>query len=252
MKLVDTHAHIDQISNLERVLINSKNVGVESIIAMSINGKSMKETLNIGKKYPNFIYPTFGIHPTEWLSENLTETFLWMKENLHNCIAIGEIGLDYWGKFSKKKDLQEKQREIYTFQLKLAEENDLPVSIHSRGAWNDALKIALKTGIKKAVFHWFTGSIDLAKEIINNGYYISCTPALEYSKELRDVILNIPLDRILIETDSPVYIRSLNRASDPSDVLITAKLLQAIKDNPLEEVITITRKNAYDLFGITK
>jgi TatD DNase family protein len=250
LKIVDTHAHIDQLMELDKVIANAKENDVNEIIAMSVNGASSKKTLELAKKYSKYVYPCIGVHPTEWLDENLVDTFDWMKQNIKNCVAIGEIGLDYWGKFSKREDLRQKQREIYSFQLSLAVENELPVSIHSRGAWRDCIKIALESGVKKAVFHWYTGPQDTINQIIDNGFYVSCTPALEYSKDLRNIIENAPLNSILVETDSPVYIRSIHRASEPSDVLLTAKHLGFIKGCTLDEVADITSKNAYNLFKI--
>jgi len=250
LKIVDSHAHIDQINDIDKIVTNAQNNNVDKILAMSINLKSSEKTLELSKKYPKQVYPCIGIHPTEGLEENLIDSFNWLKKNIKNCIAIGEIGLDYWGKFSKKEDLRQRQREIYSFQLNLAADNNLPVSIHSRGAWSDCIKLALESDIKKAVFHWYTGPVDSIKEIIDNGFFVSCTPALEYSKELRNIIINAPIDKILVETDSPVYIRSLKRPSEPSDVLITLKHLSEIKNCSLIETIKITTENAYNLFKI--
>jgi TatD DNase family protein len=140
------------------------------------------------------------------------------------------------------------QRKTFKELLIAAREGNLPVSLHSRSAYSDSLQLLLKHGPEKAVFHWYDGPVDILNKILDEGFYISATPALEYSKEHRLVADNTPIERILVETDSPIYLRSLKRRSEPSDILLTVKELAHIKDQELEEIIKVTGKNTLKLF----
>jgi TatD DNase family protein len=112
------------------------------------------------------------------------------------------------------------------------------------------VNLAIKCGPGRGVFHWYSGPLDVLREVLNAGYYVSCTPAVEVSPELRNAMVETPLERILIETDSPVWIKSLNRPSEPSDVLVTLRHLSELKGSPQAEVEAVTTKNAETLFRL--
>ena len=139
------------------------------------------------------------------------------------------------------------QRKVFTGLLELAKKNGKPVSVHSRGAWQDCVGISREIGIKKAVFHWFSGPTSTLEEILENGYYVSATPAVAYSPEHRNIVMNTPLDNLLLETDSPVAYRG--QISEPSHVLKTLAAVAELKGK--EEVIAEkTTSNSKHLFGI--
>jgi TatD DNase family protein len=197
------------------------------------------------------VYPALGIHPSEITNEYSTISLDFIEKNAHKCVSIGEIGLDYWYKEARKnKGVREKQRQIFVEQLIIAKENEKPVSIHSRGSWQDALNITKKNGSENAIFHWYSGPIDVLREILDLGYYISATPAAEYSKHHRLSLENAPIEKIVIETDAPVFNRKLQRTSEPKDLSITLKALSELKDLPTKEVAEETTKNAKKIFKI--
>ncbi len=248
MRALDTHAHLADLPDIEGSVARASGKGIIGIVAVSANKITSEKTLALADAYPDYIYPAIGIHPTEWLGDDVDSTIDFIRRAAGGVRAIGEIGLDYWGKF-KDEALREKQRGIYTALLEIAKEYDLPVSIHSRGAWKDAIKMAEEHGPEKGVFHWFSGPTDLVPRIVDSGYYVSCTPALEYSKELREAMSEAPLDRILVETDSPVYIRNQQRQSEPADVLLTIRHLAQLKGLSEEETAEATTANAETLFN---
>ena len=174
-----------------------------------------------------------------------------IKTNVTKCVAIGEIGLDYWYKEARKnKDIREKQRQIFIEQLNIAKENEKPLSIHSRGSWRDALNITKKNGSENVIFHWYSGPIDVLREILDLDYYISASPAAEYSKDHKLALENTPIEKIVIETDAPVFNRERGRTSEPSDLSITLSSLSELKDLPENEVAEVTTRNAKRIFKI--
>ena len=248
-RLIDTHAHLDEFDEMEPIIERAREAGVDAIIAVGANMRACRLTLQWADAYPGYVYPALGVHPTEWFEEDVEETLRFVEEHLSRCVAVGEIGLDYWSREARKnKAVRRRQREIYVRQLEMAVEYDKPVSIHSRGSWRDALDLLLEHGPERAVFHWYSGPIDILRELLNAGYYISATPAAEYSKHHRAALQEAPLERILLETDSPVEYRG--RPSEPGDLPLVARALAELKDVSLEEVVEATTRNAERLFRI--
>jgi len=248
---IDTHAHLADLPNFDSVVTRAKVAGLSGVVAVSASIPTIEATLKLAIQHRGFIHAALGIHPTEFFNQDLEAALDIIKTNEARCVAVGEIGLDYWHKQVRKDKAQrDKQMEFYVRQLELARALDLPVSIHSRGAWRDSVNLAIKCGPGRGVFHWYSGPIDVLKEALDAGYYVSCTPAVEVSPELRGAMVETPLERILIETDSPVWIKSLNRSSEPSDVLMTLRHLSELKGLPQAEVEAVTTRNAETLFRL--
>jgi TatD DNase family protein len=246
---LDTHSHLADLP--KGVVGNAKVTGLSGIVAVSATISTCETTLRLQEENPGFVHAALGIHPTEFFNQDLEASLVLIRNNSSRCVAVGEIGLDYWHKLVRKDTIQkERQAKFYIAQLQLAKELDLPVSIHSRGAWRDCLTLAIEHGPSRGVFHWYSGPLDLLDDIIDAGYYISCTPAVEGSLELRAAIVKAPLERILVETDSPVWIKSLNRPSEPADVLFTLKHLAELGGLPLGDVEAATTRNAETLFKL--
>ncbi len=250
--LLDTHVHLASFNNIAEIIENAKKNQINAIIAVGGNLESSIKTLEIAQQYPGYVFPGIGLHPSEILKEKIQENLRLIKEKSSEAVCIGEIGLDYSYSFAQREENRELQRKFFKELLIVARNVELPVSLHSRSAYSDSLQLLLKYGPERAVFHWYDGPIDLLQEILDEGFYVSATPALEYSKEHRLVFENTPLDRILVETDSPIYLRSLKRRSEPSDVLLTIKELALLKGQDLEETIKVTGNNALKLFDKIK
>jgi TatD DNase family protein len=250
MRPVDTHAHLADLP--EGAAEKAKAAGLFGIVAVSATIKTCEGTLRLREAYPGYVHAALGVHPTEFFDQDLEAALTLIRGNASLCAAVGEIGLDYWHKLVRKdKAHRGRQTEFYVAQLELAKELDLPVSIHSRGAWGDCLKLALEHGPGKGVFHWYSGPLDVLDAVIDAGYYVSCTPALEMSPELRAAMGKAPLDRILVETDSPVWIKSQSRPSEPADVLLTLRHLAELKGLSVEDVEAATTRNAETLFRLS-
>lgn len=250
-RLIDTHAHLSDLEDAERVIQRAKQSGVDAVVAVSANTRTCIATLSWAEAFPGYVFPALGIHPNEFSQDEVSTSIQFIEEQIDVCVAVGEIGLDYWSREAKESEtFREWQRNIYVQQLQIAAKQGKPVSVHSRGSWRDALNLAKLHGPDRIVFHWYSGPLDILSELLDSGYQISATPATEYSMHHRVALSEAPLDRILIETDSPVYLRNRSRRSEPSDLRITVKALADLKEISQEEVAKVTSRNAEKFFHL--
>lgn len=141
-------------------------------------------------------------------------------------------------------------RALYGELLAVAEAHRLPVAVHSRSAYRDALNMLRLRDLPGAVFHWYDGPIHVLREALDAGYYVSATPAARYSRGHMEVVRETPLERLLVETDSPVYMRDLGRVSEPADVRLTVDAVAALKGVEPGEVARVSTLNAETLFRL--
>ena len=252
MRLIDTHAHLSDLEDREDVVSRAKEAGIGAIVAVGANLETNKATITWSEAFPEYVYPALGIHPTEWTQDNVPITLQYIEEQIDRITAVAEIGLDYWYRDARKnKDVRERQRQIYVDQLQFAKEHDKPVSVHGRGSWRDALDLAVQHGPENVVFHWYSGSLEILAEILDRGYLISATPAAEYSRNHKAALAEAPLECIMMETDSPVYLRNRRRPSEPSDLVITLRALAKLKEASEHEVARVTTENAKNFFRLS-
>ena len=253
LEVIDTHSHLDEIQDLESALTKAREAGVVSIIAVGSDHQSNRKIMDISQSYTGFVYPALGLHPWELgrLSSNSVEaTLKYIEDQIYRVVAIGEIGLDY-DKRVLKVASKELQKSALKQILALAQKYNKPISVHSRYAWKDTFDLVKEAGIKKSVFHWFTGFSSVLKEILNAGYFISATPAIEYHEEHRRAVKEAPIERLLLETDSPVTYRRDNKyRAQPADVLRSLKAAAELKDIDEPALARITTSNAVELFSL--
>jgi TatD DNase family protein len=253
LTVVDTHAHLEEIEGLDQVLNDAAKVGVKGIIAMGSGEKSNLRVMEIHHQYPLLVYPALGLHPCDLGNMNaarIDSTLSLIEANTNSAIAIGEIGLDY-DKRAIKTASKSLQKDVLVRLLALAKEYRKPVSLHSRYAWKDCFDMVKSAGIECAVFHWFTGTPEVLKEILDAGYFISCTPAAEYHEDHRTAVRETPLEQLLLETDCPVtYGRDTRYRSQPADILRSLKAVSELKGVPEAVIAQKTTDNAAGLFGI--
>lgn len=254
--IFETHAHYDDDRFKEDRDATIKRVyesGVNPIINVGASIDSTKTTLELARKY-DFIYAAVGVHPSEIADLN-DETFAWLKERTawEKTVAIGEIGLDYY--WDKEPQVQENQRYWFRRQLDLAKETGLPVIIHSRDAAEDTMEI-MKDAAKQdipGVIHCYSYSPEMAKEFIKMGYYIGVGGVVTFknAKKLVETVAQIPLERILLETDCPYMAPEPHRGTrnDSSNIPYVIAKIANIKGVSPEEVENITRSNAFALFS---
>jgi len=252
MQLIDTHAHLEDVENLKEAITRAEEAGIVAIITMGSSYRANLWILRESWRYEGEglrIYPALGVHPWNVDDSDLDKALKLVRENVDKAYAIGEIGLDYWYRGVRKNpEKREFQRRIFVSLLELAEEHGKPVSIHSRGAWRDCVDLVIESGIERAVFHWFSGPQDSLEDLLRHGYYVSATPAVAYSREHRRVIMNTPLDKLLLETDSPVKYRGVT--SEPAHLLRTLSEVASLKGIRENVIAEMTTENARRLFGI--
>ena len=252
-KLIDTHAHLDELKNLDSMLKEAKEVGVIAIVAVGSNHQSNIKTLEISQEHRRFVYPALGLHPWELANlgaSEIDDNLRFIEQNVASAVAVGEIGLDY-DKRVVKVAPKEWQKEVLSRLLDIARKYAKPAIIHSRYAWKDALQIIQDADIDKAVFHWFTGFSSVLQDIIDGGYFVSATPAAEYHEEHRRAVREASLQRLLLETDCPVtYGREARYESKPADILRCLKAVSQLKEIDEATIAEQTTRNAINFFSL--
>lgn len=248
--IFDTHAHYEDQrfdENREEMFSLFGQKGVGKIITCGCDKESSLKALAIAEKY-DYVYAACGIHPGN-IDSGTTVEEIEKLAHREKCIAIGEIGLDYYW----VQDNKEQQKEIFISQIKLAKKLNLPVIVHDRDAHADTLEI-LKEYKPKGVVHSFSGSVEMAEELLKIGMYFGIGGVITFknAKKLPDVVKMLPEDKILLETDAP-YLAPVpyrSKTNNSSLIYLTAQKIAEIRESDTESILKLTFKNAQNLFGI--
>lgn len=251
--IFESHAHYDDEAfdeDREELLGSLREHGIDKVINVGASLESCKITLQLMKEY-SFIYGAMGVHPGE-TGELNEENFMWLREQcaVDKVVAVGEIGLDYhW----KEPEVQI-QKLWFERQMELAREVNLPVIIHSREAAKDTLDMmrALRAGEIGGVIHCYSYTKEIAREYLQMDYYFGIGGVITFqnAKKLKEAVEYIPMDRILLETDSPYLAPEPNRGKRNSSLNLpyVAQEIAAIKGISYEDVVKHTEENAERLF----
>lgn len=249
----DTHAHYDSSkfdSDRDEILAALPGNGVTLVVDPGDNTERSKRAVALAHRYP-FVYAAVGWHPEEaedWGEESLNE----IRALAHDekVVAIGEIGLDYYW----DKTYMEKQKSMFRAQIELALEMALPIIVHDREAHGDCLEIVRDYPELRGVFHCFSGSPEMAKELLKRGWYLGFDGPITYKNAVKalDVIRMTPMDRILLETDSPYLAPVPNRGkrNDSRNLQYIAAVIAREKGLDVETVAAVTMENGKRLFAI--
>jgi len=249
----DTHAHFtdeDFDADRDEIIKAVHESGVELIMNASSDLESSLKAIELSEKYP-FIYATVGWHPHDaktFSEESVNYIRQWCA--LPKVRAIGEIGLDFYYDLSER----DVQREVFIRQMELAKELDMPVVIHDRDAHAQCMEIIRKFPEVRGEFHCYSGSAEMAKEILNMGWYLGFTGAITFknARKALEVIEICPNDRILIETDCP-YLAPVpfrGKRNDSKYLPYMAQVVAQIKGISVEDVAEMTNQNGRRFFGI--
>ena len=250
--IIDSHCHLDYeplINDINQVLLNAKKKNITHLLTIGTSLESSKKVLEIVEKYEN-IYGAIGIHPNS-TTHNLIglDELVAIKKKSKKIIAFGETGLDYFYKRSGKND----QLQSFEKHIEFAISEKVPVIIHTRDADEDTISI-IKKYYKKTKFliHCFTGSLDFAKNLLDLECLISFSGIITFKKsiDLRNVVKYVPMEKMLIETDSPYLSPDplRGKSNEPANVKIVAENIALIKGISLEEVANLTTKNFKNFF----
>lgn len=249
--LVDTHCHLSLTDDIDSIIMDAKDNNVLKLIISGCDKKSIRDGLEIIYRYPE-VFMTVGFHPDEVdeLTDKDIEDLDKLIKTNKKIVGIGEIGLDYYHNDMNK----ERQKEYFIKQLDLAIKHDLPVVIHSRESIQDIYDI-LKEKKARGVIHCFSGSLEMAKLFIDLGFYLGIGGVLTFkNSKLKEVVSELSLDNIVLETDSPYLAPEPYRGHTnyPKNIKIIAQALRKIKDVTLEEVTTKTTDNVNKIYNLYK
>lgn len=247
MKIIDTHCHLypSEMQNAEEIIKECADNNI-SVILNGVDIASNNEILELSKKYDN-VYAAIGLNYDQ-IDTFTDEDLVLLEEQIKNnkIVALGEIGIDYYW----TKENSEKQIYFFKKQLELAEKYDLPVIVHAREASQEVFDIIKNSNVRKGSMHCYAGSIELAKEYIKLGFYIGIDGPITYDNNRKGVELvsNIPVENLLIETDSPYLSPLRGQINTPLNLKYIAGKISEIKNISIEEIYEITYNNANNLF----
>ena len=262
--MIDVHSHLDEArfnEDLEEVVAraNEKNV---VIVNSGTNPIENKKALETAKKYG--LKVSFGLYPIDVIAKDfpevsddsyreipqfdLDEALSWIKENKDDCIAIGEIGLDFKA-YPVTEEMKAKQIEYFEKIIEFAKSIDKPILIHSRGAEKECIDIMEKHECKKVIMHCFSGNKKLIQRCINNGWMLSVPPIITRLLHFQMLSEMVPLEQLLTETDSPYLSPVAGERNEPANVEITIKKIAEIKSLSESEVRNQIWDNAVKIFG---
>lgn len=250
MKLIDVHAHLDDKrfeKDLKEVVARAKKQGVERIVVSGVNPETNRKVVEICKNFP-MIKASFGLYPVDSIAEKIKglsddyprqitpfsvdEELKWIEKHEKDCVAIGEIGLD----FQVAPDYKKEQIEVFEKVLKLAKRLNKPVIIHSRKAELEAIEILENLRMKKVIMHCFSGKKSLIKRCVDNGWFLSVPPVITRLEHFKTLVGIVPLENLLTETDAPYLSPVVGERNEPANVSVTIKEIAKIKKVSDEEV----------------
>ncbi len=252
--LIDSHAHLEMSEfdhDRRDVIARAVSAGVEYIITVGTNPKLSQKAISLAAEFDN-VFATVGIHPHDVATAD-DKILDQMKELARQpkVVAYGEIGLDFFRNISPRQ----KQIEIFSRQMEIARELNLPIIIHDRDAHEQVLRMVEESGIRRGVFHCFSGDAEMAKKCVDLGFYISIpgTVTFDKTKKIDEVVKNIPIQYLLLETDCP-YLTPVpyrGKRNEPAFIVHTAKKVAQIKSLPWQDVASAAAANTKKLFGLT-
>ena len=256
MRLIDTHAHLyveDFESDIDEVVARAQTNGVEKVFLPNINAESIAPMHHLCNRFPSFFYPMMGLHPTDVTADY--NALLGDMEQLltptHPYIAVGEVGLDYYW----DRTFYEEQKEAFSRQIGWAVAHNLPLMIHSRSAHKELVEVLKDTkgAEHSGVFHCFSGSRDEAEELLGfDGYMLGIGGVLTYKKStLPEALQEVPLERIVIETDAPYLSPTPHRGkrNESAHLIHVVEALSRIYNKPVMEVAEAVHANALKVFS---
>lgn len=255
--IFETHAHYDDKAfdeDRELLIGQLQEAGINRVVNIAANLESCKTTIDLMEKY-DFFYGALGVHPSDTAELN-EENFAWLSRQceLKKCVAVGEIGLDYYWNEPER----ELQKKWFRRQLRMAKELGLPVVIHSRDAAQDTIEIMREEHGEEigGVIHCFSYTAETAQIFLDMGFYIGVGGVITFKngKKLKEAVERIPLERIVLETDSPYLSPEPNRGKRNSSLNLpyVAEQIAAIKGVTAKEVENVTYENALKLYSKVK
>jgi TatD DNase family protein len=248
--LIDTHAHLCDsafATDLEAVLTTAREAGVAKILAVGETLEDARANLALASRHPFTVLPAAGLFPTIIDQELADQLIQFIRRCGESWIAIGEVGLDRW-KVKAEED-RAIQQSIFSAFIDLASELDLPLNVHSRSAGRHAIRCLLDRGAKKVQLHAFDGKASSALPAVEAGYLFSVPPSIVRSAQKQKLVKRLPLESLLLETDSPVLGPDPDSRNEPGNVRVSLEAVAEIKGVSAEEVAECVWENSIRLYG---
>ena len=246
--LIDIHCHANLYLVIDEIIKEAKDVGVEKIISVAMSYISLERILEISNKF-DMIYPALGIHPEEVkmnrnIEEQINSVVDIIKKNKEKLCAIGEVGLDHH--FVKEKGLYPLQKKIFENMLSLAQELELPVNLHTKGAEKIVFDMLPSYKIPNVNLHWYSGPEEYLKVGIDRGYFFSITPAINSSPAVKNTVLKVDKQHLLLESDGPVIYSG--KIGSPAMIRDVLKVVSKFKEISTEELENQIYENTKKIF----
>jgi TatD DNase family protein len=257
LRYVDAHIHLsdpEYNGKVETVLEEARKAKLVALVSNSMDYESSLLSLQLARQNPGLVYAALGVHP--WSVRSLSSDELEKTLNLifkegqrEKVVAVGEVGLDFSYEQGRTAELQTK---VFTEMLRAAERLSLPVILHSRRTATKIMDILPSFEVKKALFHWFSGPVELLPRIIENGHYVSEGPPSVYSKKTREIVRLVPLNHLLTETDGPVRFGGpfYGKLTTPSFIPQIVRAIADVKKAKEAEVADRVLRNFVSFFAV--
>jgi len=247
--LTDTHTHIcSDVFDADRgdVIARAAAAGIQAIIAVGEDLADGEKNLSLAREFP-ILRPAAGLYPTHLDLAAAEAMTAFIRAKQAELCAVGEVGLDFWVVTSEKE--RALQKEIFARFIALSIELDLPLNVHSRSAGRHAVDMLVANGAKRVQMHAFDGKITAARPALEAGYFFSIPPSIARSRQKQKLLRHLPLDSLLLETDSPVLGPEPGARNEPANLPVSIRAIAEIKDIPEARVVEAVVANTRTLYG---
>jgi len=245
--LIDVHCHLtapEFEGKVGEIVEKSVKAGVKAMITSGLGYEDGLKALEISDY--RIVYPSLGVSP--YMLEGYEQVIDLINRESKKIVAIGEVGLDYWR--VRDDEGRDRQRRVFREFIELSKSLDLPLIIHSRSAGRYALEMLFEMRAERVIMHAFDGAAKHAVKAVERGYMFSIPPSIARSQQKRNLVKRIPLENLLLESDSPVLSPVAGQVNYPWNILVSAEWIGKIKGVPIEKVIEVTGRNAAEILDL--
>ena len=245
--LIDVHCHLtapEFEGKVGEIVEKSVKAGVKAMITSGLGYEDGLKALEISDY--RIVYPSLGVSP--YMLEGYEQVIDLINRESKRIVAIGEVGLDYWR--VRDDEGRDRQRRVFREFIELSKSLDLPLIIHSRSAGKYALEILFEMKAERVIMHAFDGAAKHAVRAVERGYMFSIPPSIARSQQKRNLVKRIPLENLLLESDSPVLSPIAGQVNYPWNIIVSAEWIGKIKEVPIEKVIEVTGRNAAEILNL--
>ncbi|CAN0400886.1 unnamed protein product [Lampetra fluviatilis] len=257
--LVDCHCHMtaeDFDADIAEVIEKAKKAGLVALVSVAEHHGEFARILELSERFPGFVLPCLGVHPVQGSPcqprsatlEDLMSAQPVIEQQCERLMAVGEVGLDFSPRVAKTEQDKQGQREVLSRQVALALRLDLPLNVHSRSAGRPTIQLLKEKGAQNVLLHAFDGRPSVAMEGVQAGYFFSIPPSIVRSEQKEKLVKQLPLEYLVLETDSPALGPVKQTRNEPSNIVVSCEYVARVKGVSVEHVAQVTTANALRLF----